>query len=74
MSEKTRLIIRYNGLDVSDDIELTEGRGNPFGWSQHRLVHNLRAGVAIVPVEIGWLECGEPDITEPGYSAEVVDE
>ena len=60
----TRLIIRLLGQDVSNEIELVNGRGNPWGWSQHELHHRGQP--------IGWIECGKPDITRPEYSAEIV--
>lgn len=69
-----RLIIRRCGEDVSDDILFTEGRSNPFGWSQRRMVHRRRVGMVDADVEIGWLESGYPELTDPDYSAEIVDE
>ena len=62
---RTRLIIRQNGLDVSDEIELTKGRGLP-GWQQYTMVHR--------DTTIGWLECGSPDFTVLGYTSETIEE
>lgn len=73
MSPK-RLVVRKDGVDVSEEITLADGRSNPFGWSSYALVHTMRVGVAEVPVTIGRLYCGEPQMTEPGYTAEMVAE
>ena len=52
--------------DVSNEIKLENGKGNPFGWSQHEIHHDGQL--------IGWLESGEPMNFIDGYSFEVVRE
>jgi len=50
--------------DVSDEIELKNGRANPWGWSSHDIYH--KGG------KIGTLYCGFPEIKHPHYQGEVV--
>ena len=64
------LIIRHGAQDVTEDIVLTEGRSNPFGWSAYRLVHRERAAMAEIDTPIGWLESGSPGELADGYDAE----
>ena len=71
---RTRLIIHYRGQDVSDDIELKDGKANPFGWSQYRLVHLRQHGMVTVEHPVGWLYCGKPQLEDADYSFEMVDE
>ena len=52
--------------DISNEIELKNGKGNPFGWSQHEIHYDGK--------KIGWLESGTPQDFIDGYSFEVVRE
>jgi len=45
--------------DVSNEIELKNEKGNPFGWSQQEMWHDGK--------RIGWIESGAVDINAPGY-------
>jgi hypothetical protein len=55
-----RLIINNKeGIDISDEIKLGEGKANPFGWSQYKILYNGE--------EIGWFENGEPKLIT-GYT------
>ena len=69
-----RLVVRKNGVDVSDDIKLGDGAANPFGWSSYPLIHIERHGMAEVETQFGYLYCGEPDQLIEGYEAEVVED
>ena len=52
--------------DISDQIELKDGKANPFGWSQYRMEWNGET--------LGWLESGSPSITAENIQmAEFVD-
>lgn len=54
----TRLTIFKEGVDVSDDVELKNGKSNPFGWSQYEVHHDGK--------RIGWIESGfAMDFIEP---------
>lgn len=69
-----RLVVKKNGLDVTDDCDLADGKRNPFGWSQYRIIHRERAGMADVETFVGWLESGEPmDVVAP-YTAEIIED
>lgn len=48
-------------LDISNDIELKNGKSNPFGWSQEEVHYEGK--------RIGFLECGAFDMDE-GYSVD----
>lgn len=50
-------------MDISDDIELRNGKANPFGWSQSEIFYKDES--------IGWLYCGEPTDFKDGYKYEV---
>jgi hypothetical protein len=47
--------------ECSDEVELRNGKSNPFGWSSHELWHH--------ETKIGSLHCGEPKLDDPRYSA-----
>ncbi len=51
-------------VDISDEVEFKNGRGNPFGWSQEEIWYK--------GTRIGWLESGSLDMDEPFYSSEEV--
>lgn len=59
----TRLSVKRNGIDVSEDIEGRNHRSNPFGWSQIEIWHEGN--------RIGWIESGYPMDFIEGYDAEV---
>lgn len=54
------------GRDVSQEIELKNGKANPFGWSQYEVHHEGKM--------IGWLESGDPSDFRDGYTFSIVDE
>ena len=75
MKQRLRIWKLANGsadLEISDDIELRDGRALPGGWSQHRIVHVYE--INGIPLEdfVGWLESGLPSDFKEGYRYEVV--
>lgn len=50
-------------VDISDEIELKNGRANACGWSQKEVWHDGK--------QIGWLYCGELKDFVDGYSFEI---
>lgn len=62
---KHRLLVFHDGQDISDSLELKNGKGNPFGWSQHELHYQGH--------RIGWLESGYPESFEGGYTWKIED-
>ena len=65
-SKKSYLVVKNPaGVDVSQDIELADGRASLM-WSQYAVMHR--------GLQIGWLESGCPMDFSNGYTFEVVDE
>ena len=60
-----RLVVRQDGIDVSDDVEIGKGKANPFGWSVMDILHNGQY--------IGELYCGVPKDVQDGYVMEIED-
>jgi hypothetical protein len=54
---------RKEKKDISYEIELKNGKANPFGWSQSEVWHEGK--------RIGFLYCGEFTDFGPGYSTEI---
>ena len=52
--------------DISEEIELKNGKGNGVGWSQYEVWHEGR--------RIGWIESGCPMDFVEGYRFEEVPE
>jgi len=61
---QTRLTIKKDGVDISDDCVLSNGKANPFGWSQYEILFKGSL--------IGFLENGIPDM-EKGYTFELTE-
>jgi len=57
-------MITIEDRNVSNEVELRNGKANPFGWSYYELWH---AGQ-----KIGEIYCGEPKITDSDYRHECV--
>ena len=53
-------------IDISDDVELANGKSLPGGWSQYKIIYRHEL--------IGWLESGYPCSFKEGYSAELKEE
>ena len=72
-SDGTRYRILHESKDVTAEVYITDGRSNPFGWSQYRMIHrDTVAPGCTEDIEIGWLYCGEPDLKREGYTFEEV--
>ena len=72
-SDGTQYRILHKSKDVTSEVFLTDGQSNPFGWSQYKLIHRETVAPGCEdPVDIGWLYCGEPEITREEYIWEVV--
>lgn len=63
-----QLIFWHGEEDVSNSIELRNGKANPFGWSQYEI---WRTDVEApgLDIRIGWLESGYLSLIE-GYRCE----
>lgn len=70
----SRLIVKHQGRDVSDEIRLCRGRSNPFGWSSYVIVHDRWIAGTQIPLEIGTLYCGTPKVEDPEYTADLLDQ
>lgn len=53
-------------LDISDEVELKNGRANPFGWSQQEIWYD--------GIRLGWIECGAVDLNIEGYTHKIIKE
>ena len=65
------LVYNSEGVDISDELELKDGKSNPFGWSQHKLVHVHNVNGAKVEDFVGWLESGSPMNFTDGYTYKI---
>ena len=61
------------GRDISDEIELKNGKSNPFGWSQHEIWLTKNINGASLSERIGWVESGNFDLVQ-GYTHKIVEE
>lgn len=62
MSTTRVFIYDPDGNDISDEIELKNGKSNPFGWSQHEIWWERKMNGADISESIGWVECGAFDL------------
>lgn len=53
--------------DVSLQMKIGEGKGNPFGWSTAKLICMLSVDGFTIDHEIGEHYCGDITITDPRY-------
>jgi len=65
-SMPTHLWIRKEGVDVTEECSFKNGRGNPFGWSQHELWHADRL--------IGTVDSGDVQLSAAGYTWETTED
>ena len=67
---QTRLIIYkqtfFGKSDISNQVKLTNGKANPWGWSQYTIEYRGKV--------IGFIESGLPDITDKNYSCQLLEE
>lgn len=70
----TRLIIRHNGVDVSDDCHFEIGQG----YGVHRIVHYMREAGIEEPFTVGSVKFGDvivwSEAKAAGYTHEIVEE
>ena len=57
-----RLRVWWEDVEISDEIELVNGKANPFGWSQYEIHYGGE--------RIGWLESGCPSDFVEGFRFE----
>lgn len=69
-----RLILYKGDQDISDDIELRNGKSNPWGWSQSELWHVENVNGAKLETKIGLVDCGEVNLRDSDYRHEIRDE
>ena len=67
------LVFDAGGDDISDELELQDGKSNPFGWSQYRLVHVHNINGSKIEDFVGWLESGSPMNFVEGYTYKIED-
>lgn len=70
---KQRLIFSKHGVDITEGIELRNGRGLPGGWSQYEVWLKEPAGEGEVEYQIGGIECGAPFGLVEGFSYRIED-
>lgn len=63
-----RLTFTKNGSDITEGIELRNGRGLPGGWSQYEVWLKEQAGEGEIEYQIAILECGSPSCLAEGFS------
>jgi hypothetical protein len=63
-----RLTFTKNGVDITEGIELRNGRALPGGWSQHEVWLKEPAGEGEIEYQIAILECGAPSCLAEGFS------
>lgn len=76
MKQRLRVFKLANGssdLEITDAIELRDGRASIGGWSQYKIMHVYE--INGIPLEdfVGWLESGLPSDFKEGYRYEVED-
>ena len=60
------IIYDCNGTDVSDEVDWSKGKSNPFGWWQKELWHRGE--------KIEWIDCGTVVIISDHHTYERVEE
>lgn len=59
--------------DISDEIELKNGRSNPFGWSAADIYWKRHIGGSVIDEKIGSHYCGNITIEAP-YTYVIVED
>jgi hypothetical protein len=63
-----RLTFTKNGKDITEGIDLRNGKANPFGWSTYEVWLTEPAGMIMDEHKIADLYCGEVKNLAEGYS------
>lgn len=74
MKQLLRVFKLANGTsdeEISDALELRDGRALPGGWSQYKIFHVYEINGLPLEDFVGWLESGCPSDFEEGYRFEV---
>jgi hypothetical protein len=56
-----------DGVDITEGVELRNGRAKPGGWSTHEVWVVEQGGECEIEVHIADLYCGEPVHVNQGY-------
>ena len=67
MANTRVFIYDKDGNDISDEIELKNGKSNPFGWSQHQIWWTRNINGAEISDNIGSVDSGHFIFTQ-GFS------
>jgi hypothetical protein len=69
-----KLIFTKNGIDITEGIDLRNGKANPFGWSTYEiwLTERLEETLTEIDRKIGDLYCGEPRNMVEGFNWRIV--
>jgi hypothetical protein len=62
-----KLTFTRNGNDITDGIDLRNGKSNPFGWSTYEVWLTEHGGETMVEYQIADLYCGEPINLADGF-------
>lgn len=62
-----RLCFTKSGADITDGIELKNGKANPFGWSTQEVWLREPGGEDFVEYKIADIYCGEPTNLADGF-------
>jgi hypothetical protein len=62
-----RLFFTKNGADITDGIDLRNGKSNPFGWSTYEVWLTEPGGETMIEYKIADIYCGEPISLADGF-------
>lgn len=62
-----KLYFTRNGADITEGIDLRNGKANPFGWSTYEVWLTELGGETMVEHKIADLYCGKPINLADGF-------